>query len=258
MSWSSEEAYRIGRWVGIGVVLMAGFLRWAWAADPKDLAEQAKARAAQTPIDIKPAEYSDVERVKETAAAGLRRGREEFERRAQEVRAEHAAAVAKNQPATPETGTPAADKPTAPLPGRVVVALSSSMPQEMLREYMRQLDRVPAGITVLRGFIGGAHKVGPTGLWVEQIRRKTPSCRECPHYQVELVVDPLLYRDLKIDKVPAVAYLPGVQDLSHCDAKVLEAATVVYGAVSIKAALNKMNDAKPTVPRELIAQFGGV
>jgi len=77
------------------------------------------------------------------------------------------------------------------------------------------------------------------------------------HYQVEVVVDPLIYRMLDIQKVPAVAYLHGVQDLRHCDAQVLETATVVYGAASIGSALKRLKRDGVPVPGEILAKFGG-
>jgi hypothetical protein len=131
-----------------------------------------------------------------------------------------------------------ASKPA--LQGRLIVALSSSMPLPMVHEYMRQLAGIPEAIVVLRGFVGGAQTVAPTGRWIEEARRVDPTCLRCEHYNVEVVVDPLVYRALKLEQVPAVAYAAGISDLSHCDGKQLPVKSVAYGATSIEAAVRAL------------------
>jgi hypothetical protein len=73
---------------------------------------------------------------------------------------------------------------------------------------------------------------------------------------VDIVVDPIAYRMLGIRQVPAFTYLPGVQDLSHCDAEVLSAARMVYGAVAISGALQALAPAI-AVPERIVRQTGG-
>jgi len=105
---------------------------------------------------------------------------------------------------------------------------------------MRQLAGVPGAVVVLRGFVGGARTVAPTGKWIEEVRRVDLTCQRCEHYNVEVVVDPLIYRALKIEQVPAVAYAPGVTDLSHCDGKELPVKSIAYGATSVEAAVRSL------------------
>jgi type-F conjugative transfer system pilin assembly protein TrbC len=162
----------------------------------------------------------------------------------------------------PEAGVPGsthkADETAPNIAGRVVVALSSSMPEAMLTSYMQQLDRRPESLVVLRGFVGGAHKVKPTGLLMEKIRRKVAGDPQRGHYRVETVVDPLFFEQLGIDKVPAVAYLEGVQSLAHCNQEDYSKATVIYGAGSIEAALKEARKAGAAVPDRVIAQYRGI
>lgn len=242
------------------VALVGAGMSWAWSReddrkDLKTLVDEAKQRAAQQPVTVKPGTFSDPARVEAAAAAARARGEQELERRARDIERQ---ASAPNDALTPDKESqPSGRSSKKALPGRVVVALSSSMPETMLREYMRQLHQVPEGIAVLRGFVGGARTVAPTGKWVEAIRRKQVGCRECAHFEVEVVVDPLIYRMLDIQKVPAVVYLPGVQDLRHCDAESVSTAAVAYGATSIHAALVQLTRNGVAVPGEVLKRFGG-
>jgi hypothetical protein len=247
----------------VAIVAAAAMVVSAAEADKpthRELAEIAKQRAAaaaERVKQLKPATVANPQHVEEVAKVGLERGTAEFERMAEIERQKHAAELAR---AKGEGKLPPGveEKPAkAPVSGRLVVALSSSMPDEMMRDYMRQLEGVPEAIVVLRGFVGGAHKVAPTGIWLERVRRKQPDCRDCPHFTVEIVVDPLTYQMLGITKVPAVTYLPGVQDLKHCDADILNAGSVAYGAVSVRAALKAVRSKQVDVPDELIRRLGG-
>jgi Type-F conjugative transfer system pilin assembly protein len=150
---------------------------------------------------------------------------------------------------TPEQGA----APVQPaMSGRLVVALSSSMPMPMVQAYMAQLAGVPEAIVVLRGFVGGARTVAPTGKWVEEARRVEPSCLRCEHYNVQVVVDPLVYRGLHIEQVPAVAFIPGISDLSHCDGQQLQVKSMVYGAVSIESAVQALTNKGESIPTALL------
>lgn len=147
---------------------------------------------------------------------------------------------------------------TAPtkLQGRLVVALSSSMPEQMIRDYFAQLAGHPEAVVVLRGFVGGAQRIGPTGSLMERLMRRTTD-RADGHHVVDVLVDPLLYRQLGIDRVPAVAWLDGVEDISHCDQEDYDAAFVVYGATTVAAALKAASDQGARVPRDVVARFRG-
>lgn len=222
------------------------------AEDPAALAERALANAAQAKIDITPARVADPNQAKRAADMAVQRTTQEVQRQGAERRARTEVVVTLSeqglQVKTPADAATATTKP--PLAGRLVVAISSSMPEQMLREYARQLDGVPEAIMVLRGFIGGARAVKPTVAWIERALRKHPADPQGGHFRVEVVVDPLAYRMLGITQVPAVTFLPGVQDLRHCDAEVLSAARIAYGAVSIGGALKALTPAI-TVPAHL-------
>lgn len=237
----------------LGISLLGGAVAWA-ADDAAAAAERAAAaaragtaRTGEYKPSVKIPEY-DKERVRALAAQGTKRGAAEYERLKRQ--GPLADAARKHGPAE-EAGPQ-----RKPVPGRVVVALSSSVPEAMLASYMQQLDGHPESLVVLRGFIGGAHTVGPTGILLERVMRKT-AAKNGPHVRVESVVDPMFYAQLGIDKVPAVIYLPGVQALAHCDEEDYSKAAVVYGAVSIEAALKEVAKLGVNVPPSVISHYRG-
>jgi type-F conjugative transfer system pilin assembly protein TrbC len=161
-----------------------------------------------------------------------------------------------NPNATPVGKKETEDKPPLDVEGRVVVALSSSMPQAMLQEYFAQLDGRPEAIVVLRGAIGGLTYFKPTATWVAQSRKKDPLCKTmCEQHKVDVIIDPLLYHALGITKVPAVVYLHGVADIGHCEVEDYKAASVVYGATSVSAALKAMRRDGVVVPETVMKKF---
>jgi type-F conjugative transfer system pilin assembly protein TrbC len=238
----------------LGAVCVATLAR-AEESNLAELVKDAQERAKQVEIKATPPAWQDDARVREAADTARAKGREALE------------AMLAKRTAPPQStpigeGRDAGERKDAArpakLPGRLVVALSSSMPETQLREYFRQLDGVPEAIVVLRGFIGGARTVQPTGQWIERIRRTRADCVECAHFRVETVVDPLTYRNLNITRVPAFAYLPDVETLSHCDEDDWGRAEVVYGATSVRAAMETLARHDARVPTELIRRLGGV
>jgi type-F conjugative transfer system pilin assembly protein TrbC len=212
------------------------------------LAETAQQRAAdyhfQPPVIP---QYHDMQAVERLADVARERGRAEFE----QLRKQSRDSVTGTERAT--DATPATDF----IPGLIVVAMSSSIPEQTVRSYFAQLDGHREVTVILRGFIGGAQKVKPTGDWVERMLRKHADCKECGHWAVNVVVDPLAYRSLGIEQVPAVAYLPGVQQLQHCHAEQFHSANLIYGAAPIEQALAESKKRGAAVPDSVIKSFGG-
>ncbi len=226
------------------------------APNPAELGQQATERARALNLkQVKPAELTDDQKnaAKAAAESARNRAKDELNR------------LAETHPFTPGSPTatassenPASKKPEGgPVAGRVVLALSSSMPDSEWAEYMAQLDGKREALVVLRGFIGGAQTVMETGKLIERVRRVDAAVAKGKHRSIEVVVDPLLYRSLGIDKVPAVVWLPGVTDISHCDGKGFEAAVTVYGTVSVSFALQQINRNGGNVPADILKKFGG-
>lgn len=119
----------------------------------------------------------------------------------------------------------------------------------MLRDYFTQLDGKPATVVVLRGFIDGPDHVTPTAKWLEHALRRDATCTDkCKHFQVHVEVDPLVFRSMDIEQVPAVTYLPGVTELKHCEGETFKSASVVFGAASMQASLQTLGKNGVPIP----------
>lgn len=104
---------------------------------------------------------------------------------------------------------------------RIYIFVSSSLPDRVLENYVRAVDELKSDkiIFVLRGAVGGMTYIGPTINWVMRYMLKSKECelegnkvvKGCQLYSVKFIIDPLLFRKYKIDKVPAVLYVSGVK-----------------------------------------------
>lgn len=241
--------------LSVFLILLVGAAAAAEVGDrstARELAEIARQRAKQTKVEFTlPGRAEDEAKLKALADTARNRGLEEMQRQSEAYRAARPAMQ------IPNPATAAAD-PTRVLSGTLIVALSSSMPDRMIRDYLVQLDGLKGSVVVLRGFLGGATKVAPTGIWLEKLTRKDPSRREEGYYRVDYKIDPLVYRDLRIKHVPAIAYLPNVSDLKHCDSETLKATAVVYGASSVAGSLRELKKQGVDVPEDVIRKLEGV
>jgi len=113
-----------------------------------------------------------------------------------------------------------------------VLFVSSSMPVAVLRNYAVQLERVH-GVLAFRGMPGGLKKVGPMAKLSAEILRLDPGCEgpNCAMRSVQLIVDPIVFRQHGIVRVPALAMIPGDPTEAYCerDDESPRAAHVVYG-----------------------------
>ncbi|MCC4233654.1 MULTISPECIES: type-F conjugative transfer system pilin assembly protein TrbC [Sphingobium] len=95
---------------------------------------------------------------------------------------------------------------------------SSSMPLQTLRNYAAQLETV-GGVIAFRGVPGGLTKIGPMAKLTAQILRVDPGCEgpACTMRNVQIVVDPILFRQHGVAQVPAFAMVPGDPTLPYCE-----------------------------------------
>tara|TARA_B100000378_G_scaffold158898_1_gene127947 strand:- start:15015 stop:15746 length:732 start_codon:yes stop_codon:yes gene_type:complete len=98
-----------------------------------------------------------------------------------------------------------------------VLFVSSSMPIETLRTYAGQLERA-GGVMAFRGMPGGMRQVAPMAKLSAAILRRDPGCEGpgCAMRDVQLIVDPLVFRQHGITRVPALAMIPGDPTLPYC------------------------------------------
>lgn len=113
-----------------------------------------------------------------------------------------------------------------------VLFVSSSMPVPVLRAYAAQLERV-RGVLAFRGMPGGLNKVGPMAKLSAQVLRIDPGCEgpACAMRDVQLIVDPIVFRQHGVSRVPALAMIPGDPTQAYCEREdeSPRASQVVYG-----------------------------
>jgi type-F conjugative transfer system pilin assembly protein TrbC len=100
---------------------------------------------------------------------------------------------------------------------RVYVFISSAMPLATIRNYAASVARLgdPNVSLVMRGFVDGMTKIQPTIGFIASVLQRDQACRpqdgDCEMLPAGLVVDPLLFRRYRIDRVPAVVYACGLK-----------------------------------------------
>lgn len=121
----------------------------------------------------------------------------------------------------PPDGAPTPANSTSNNPPKTWVPLlfaSSSMPIETLRTYARQLAQV-GGVIAFRGVPGGLTKIGPMAELTARMLRVDPGCEgpACTMRNVQVVIDPILFRQHGIARVPALAMVPGDPTQPYCE-----------------------------------------
>lgn len=132
---------------------------------------------------------------------------------------------------------------------RVYLFISSSMPMTTIRNYVASVTRLHDGhiMMVMRGFVEGMTKIGPTMQFTSQALKENPSCegQDCATYPVRVIVDPLLFRRYGISRVPAVVFARGVKpetpESSEGDTgSSLSSHTTIYGDASLEYMLDQI------------------
>lgn len=108
---------------------------------------------------------------------------------------------------------PLADKGFVP-----IIFASSSMPLAELRAYAAQLESV-GGVIAFRGMPGGLRKVAPMAKLSAQMLRVDPGCEgpACVMRRVQVIVDPLVFRQHDVKRVPALTMIPGDPTQPYCE-----------------------------------------
>ena len=99
-----------------------------------------------------------------------------------------------------------------------VLFVSSSMPTATLRTYAAQIEKA-RGVIAFRGMPGGMTKVAPMAKLTAEILRLDPGCEgpACVMRDVQVIVDPLVFRQHGVTRVPALAMIPGDPVLPYCE-----------------------------------------
>ncbi|SER13914.1 type-F conjugative transfer system pilin assembly protein TrbC [Sphingobium sp. YR768] len=142
-----------------------------------------------------------------------------------------------------------------------VLFVSSSMPVETLRIYAGQLERA-GGVMAFRGMPGGMRQVAPMAKLSAAILRRDLGCEgpACAMRDVQLIVDPLVFRQHGVTQVPALAMIPGNPTLPYCerDEASPRAAHIVLGDAALSGLLEEYGrlGGKEEV-RDALAQLAG-
>jgi type-F conjugative transfer system pilin assembly protein TrbC len=135
---------------------------------------------------------------------------------------------------------------------RIYVFISSSVPMRTLRNYARDIDRLgEKNISfVMRGFVGGMGTFGPTREFLRELVVDDPTCwtedpGKCRGMNVQVSIDPMLFRAFGVESVPAIAYEPGFRPAEPDHGLPFEVETgdsyMVCGDASITEALEVVN-----------------
>ena len=123
-----------------------------------------------------------------------------------------------------------------------VLFVSSSMPVGVLRTYAAQLEKA-RGVLAFRGMPGGLRAVAPMARLSAEILRLDPGCEgpACAMRNVQLIVDPILFRQHGIARVPALAMIPGDPTQPYCerDETSPRAPHIIFGDAALSGLLDE-------------------
>jgi type-F conjugative transfer system pilin assembly protein TrbC len=215
---------------------------------------QRKGEAVQGPSDLPEPTEADRRRafealrgrakspaMEESARAALETGKDRFaaEREAMAKRLGQVLGLeAPDMEAIADAGPAQAAKGWVP-----VLFVSSSMPTATLRTYAAQLEKA-RGVMAFRGMPGGMTKVAPMAKLAAETLRLDPGCEgpACAMRDVQVIVDPLVFRQHGVTQVPALAMIPGDPALPYCEREdeSPRAAHVVYGDAALSGLLEEI------------------
>ncbi len=135
----------------------------------------------------------------------------------------------------PEADDGSEIKDTVASQDRIVVFISSSIPMNTLRAMAADLARIE-GVMVMRGGIQGLQEIVPTLKFISDILRVDPSCTErCKMLSTDVLIDPMLFRENGVERVPAVAFIEDLSVNTYCERKGESptAERITYGDASI-------------------------
>lgn len=139
------------------------------------------------------------------------------------------------------------DKQPAVSHDRLILFISSSMPQTTLRRYAWAMEQV-GGLMVLRGTVGDPHKLQPTVRFMEHILKKDALCTppDCDYLRTHVTIDPRLFTRNGIKQVPALVFVENMDMANYIDKKEGDGMPentpyVVYGDASLKGLASELH-----------------
>lgn len=137
---------------------------------------------------------------------------------------------------------------------RIYLFISSSVPHSTLRTYARDLAILddPHIAVVLRGFVHGMKLVKPTLDFIQGMVLLDANCQPerqapCETDDINIQIDPLVFRKFNIQSVPALAYIQGMDLRDPMQSIGMEGnlkqeinAVILHGDISLSNALEKI------------------
>lgn len=142
---------------------------------------------------------------------------------------------------------------------RIFIYVSSSMPEQLVKTYLEYADKSKGVIRIaLRGFVGGAQKIGPTQEWVRRMVTKEDGEST---YKTGIEINPQLQKEYSISQVPAVLYIKDYSMINEAhtgEVKKSDDFWIAYGAVDLLYALEEIQkDSKSKTLPVLIKNLRG-
>jgi len=130
---------------------------------------------------------------------------------------------------------------------RIYIFISSSIPVETIRNYIKTIDAVndPRICLVMRGFIGDVTDMKKTLTYIRSLLMKNPACNDmtCQVFKSEVLIDPMLFRLYDVKAVPSIVYAKNVfiTDPEKSEGSLSNADGLkISGDISLQYALEKM------------------
>jgi len=241
--WMSDNTMVNGKRALIqsaAIALLLTAAMTAQAVDPPVVTDEAKAAAQQVISNIATPTPEMQERINNLMKTMQS---EEWQQRQKGMQAEAMRTVG-IEPPKPETDQVSMNPDDTE---RLYVFVSSSMPVETLRNYAASLEKIQGGVMVLRGFVNGSRRAGPTAKFVASFMHRDPLCTDptCEVRAVGVEIDPVVYHRYGITRVPAVVYEEHAHTNGYCGEGLTRAAQpkateVVYGDASLRYAVETL------------------
>lgn len=91
---------------------------------------------------------------------------------------------------------------------KIFIVISSSMPNEQIREYFKAVEGKENITFILRGLVGDLKKFDPTRQYLESIIKKYPADKDSQDvFSVAVEINPKITKKYDINKVPAIIYV---------------------------------------------------
>jgi len=148
---------------------------------------------------------------------------------------------------------------------RIIVVISSSMPDELVRSYFEAFSSVNRDVAfVMRGMVGGINKYRPSAEYINRVMSKDPKKDindPKNKYQFDVSINPKITQRFGIIKVPAILYVDNYDPVAELQTagKAVNADEnywIAYGDMEPKYAIERINQtARKESLKQVIARM---